>query len=504
MSVQLIQKETRQVIMSAVEKIVGFISPTFGPSANKAIVDKNMWRHVVDDGVQICRDLELSDPAENAVLKLVREVAIKTNDRVGDGTTSSLIILRAIMQEVEKRGLSDGRKISEELKKACTEAVSQLTDKSKKITTQEEIEQVARISFNDDKTAKMIAELLHKVGKEGVIKIETSNAFETESEHTDGLEIPSGYVSPYMITNAQRMEAELNNNPYIVLTSYRVTNLNDLKPILDKMIKEGKRECLILADNVEQQALQFLVTNFQLQTIRAVAVSLPQGVDKLRYLEDIALLTGGNVFTQEKGNILDTAETHMLGRAESISIKQNSTIIKGSKGSKTLIDQEKQAIKNKLKDNLKDSEKDALKMRLALLGNGVAVIKVGAPTENEAKALKYKVEDAVHSTRSAVLGGVVCGAGLALAQVNTSSDILNRALKHPHKQLLENLGIESLNLGINEAYNAVTGETGDYLKVGVIDPVEVLIAGIESAVSIASLLLTSYGLLIEVPEDNKK
>ena len=500
MSVKIIHQDTFKTIMSAVNKLVDFVSPTFGPSANKAIIDKQVYRMVVDDGVQIARDFELDDPAENAVIKVIREVAIKTNDRVGDGTTSSMIILRAIMQEISKQHFRDGRQISEELKKATIEAKDQLLAMMKPISTRQEIERVARIAYDNPSVASLIAELLHKVGKEGVVVVEKSNNIDISSEHTEGLEINSGYLSPYLITDNQRMEAVLDK-PSILLTSYRVTNANDLLPIMDKIIKErNKRDFVLIADNVESDALATLIVNRLQGKFMGIAIAIPQTEDKKQFLEDIALLTGGTVFTEDKGNRLDNAEVSQLGQANKVIVRQNKTTIIGAKGSKTLIDAEKNRIRNALSENPKDSEKQKLEMRLARLNNGIAVIKVGSPTETESKALKYKIEDAVNATKSALNGGIVCGSGIALSQVKTSSEILNKALQQPFRQLRENIGVDNIELKPGEAYNAVTDEKGDYMKVVVIDPVEVLIAGIDSAVSIASMLVTTHGILCEIPD----
>lgn len=497
MKVKIIHKDSFQTIMSAVNKMVDFIAPTYGPAANKAIIDKQIYRMVVDDGVQIARDFELSDEGENAVVKVIREVAIKTNDLVGDGTTSSLIMLRAIMQEVAKLNVRDGRMITEELKRAAEEAKEELLKKAKKISTKAEIEQVARISFDNPKIAAIIAELLFKVGKEGVIEIDQSNTLDTIAEHAEGIEIERGFISPYLINDPVRMMATLER-PYILITNYAITNAHDLLPIMEKVIKEGnKREMVIIADNIESDALATLIQNRLRATFMGVAIQTPSTLDKAQFLEDLAILTGATVFTQEKGNRLDAAEIKHLGRAKKVVVRQNKSVIIGAEGKRSIIEAEKNGIRALLEGNLKENDRQKLQLRLARLNNGVAVIKVGAPTETEAKALKYKVEDAVNATKAALAGGIVCGSGIALSQIHTSSPILNRALQYPFKQLKENIGVDDMDLKPNEAYNAVTREAGPFMKVGVIDPVDVLIAGINSAVSIASMLVTTHGILVE-------
>jgi chaperonin GroEL len=326
----------------------------------------------------------------------------------------------------------------------------------------------------------------------------------TISERVDGLEFNQGYLSPYMITDNQRMEAVFDK-ALILVTSYRLTNANDVIPLMNKMIAAGKRQLLIIADGVEADALATLIVNRVEGKFIAVAVQAPQTENKKQFLEDICLLTGATLFTEDKGNRVDQAEIAQLGKADRAIIRDKKTTIVGGKGNKGAIEKERMRIKTAIENNPKPAEKDALELRLARLINGVAVVKVGAPTEAEAKALKYKVEDAINATRSALSGGVVCGSGIGLLELKTSSPILNKALHYPFKQLKENMGIEDLHLKAGEAYNAVTGEKGPFLKVGVIDPVEVLIAGIESAVSIASMLVTTHGILVEEsPKEDKK
>lgn len=497
--IKIIHKDSFQTIMAAVNKLVDFVAPTFGPSGNKAIIDKNIYKMVVDDGVQIARDFELEDDGENAVLRVIKETAIKTNDRVGDGTTGSMIVLRAIMQEVAKLNVKDGQKISYELKKAAAEAKEQLIAQARTISSREDIERVAQISFDNPKIAGLIADLLHKLGKEGVIEIENSNTLDTITEHSEGLEIRSGSLSPYITMNPERMDMTLNN-PYILLTSYRVTEASDVLPIMEKLIKEkGKREFILIADNVESYALQVLVTNTLQRKFTGIAIAIPQGPDKVQFLEDIALLTGGTVFGEDKGNRLDSAEIDMLGQAEKVVIRPGKTVIYGAKGDAEKIEAEKTKIRSELEKPLRESEKIKYETRLARLGNGVAVIKVGAPTDTETKTLKYKVEDAVNATKSALSGGVVKGAGITLAQISTSSDILNRALRAPMIQIQKNLGWDGEVIMPNATHDPLPLVGED-----VIDPVEVLIAGIESAVSIASLLITTHGILVEERPKEKK
>lgn len=511
--IKVIRKDTFPTILSAVNKMVDTIKPTYGPASNKVIIDKLPYRMVVDDGVQIARDFELADPAENAVVKVVREVAVKTNDRVGDGTTSSLIMLQAILDQVSRKSKYDGRRVELELKKGLQEAREQLKAGAKQIETKEDLKKVAMVSFDDPEVAEMIADTYHKIGKQGVITIDKSPSTKTTVELTDGTKIDTGYISPYMINNPERMECVIEN-PYILITDYRLTENSDLMPLMERMAKENKRGLVIIAENVEQHALATLVINLpqvmnpetrKTGTFPSVAISLPKVDDRTTLLEDLAILTGAKMFTVAKGDKLETATLADLGRADKFICRREESIIVGPKGDKTSIAGAIDALKSAMQAEPIESNRKKLEWRLGMFSNSLAVIKVGATTDNEQKALKYKVEDAVNAVKVAYNGGVVCGSGIALAQIKTSSPILNEALKYPHRQLLENMGLEDNDdqmIG-DTALNVVTGETGSFMEVGVVDPVEVLIAGVESAVSIASVLLTSSGMIVESPKETK-
>lgn len=494
--IRIEQERTFSIIMDAVRNLTKFIAPTFGPRANKVIIDKQLYRMVVDDGVQIARDYEVKDAAENAVVKVIKETAIRTNDRVGDGTTGSLIILHAIMEQIASLGVHDGRKIKNELKQGFEDVKNKLLKIARPIVSRDDIERVARISFDNPEIAKLIADTLHKIGKDGSVILEKGNTMETIVERHDGIEFNQGYVSPYMITDPQRAVAELEK-PYILVTSYRLTNANDVLGVMNALIEKGKRELLLVCESIESDALATIIVNRMQGKFVCVAVQAPQG-NKEQFLQDIATLTGATLFTESKGNRLDQVTVDMLGRAGRALVRQKQTTIVGGKGKKAEIEEAKNNIKALLANNPRESEKQELELRLARFLNGVAVIKVGAPTETEQKELKYKVEDAVNATKAAMRSGVVPGAGRALSSIiSTTSPILNNALKSPSRRLFENMGIETMPMKEGEAYNFVTAEKGDYFKVGVIDPVEVLIAGVESAVSIASVLVTTHGILVE-------
>jgi len=501
--IRIVHDKTFDTIKSAVNKIVSFIKPTFGPAANKVIISKNPYKMVVDDGVQIARDFELSDPAENAIVSIIREAAIKTNDRVGDGTTGALLMLESIINEVSRKSRFDGHKVELELLRGLEEVKSKLIKSAKPIKTKEDLKKVALISFDNEKIATTISDLYFKLGKEGMITIDKSPTMETTTEMSSGIKIPTGYISPYMITNPERMETILEK-PYILMTDYRITENNDIVKIMEKMAAENKRELVVICDNMESSALATAVVNRMQGKFLVVAVVSPNRTNRSTILEDMALMTGGKVFSSAKGDKLENAEVSDLGRAEKFICRRDESIIVGPKGSKMEMSKVVNMIKMAIESESQEGPKQELQARLATFTNSMAVIKVGAPTENERKALKYKVEDAVNATKSAFNHGVVCGSGLALARLKTSSPILNAALKYPAKQLRENMGMDDeIEFEPDEAQNVVTGEVGKFMEVGVIDPVDVLIAQVESAVSIASILLTSTGIIVESQKDKK-
>lgn len=498
--IRLIQRDTFDVIQSAVNKTVDLIKPTYGPSSNKVIISKQLHKLVVDDGVQIARDLELNDPAENAVLTVIRETAIRTNDRVGDGTTSSMIMLQGIINEVAKISNRDTRKIEKELKKGFEEAKKILLGMSKKISTKEELEKVARISFDDPTISKLIADSWFKLGKDGVLTVDRSGTMETFVDITEGVQIDRGYISPYMITNPQRMEAVIEK-PYILLTDYRLTEASDIFPIMEKLALKKITNLVIIAENIEQSALATIIVNKMQGKFNVIAVNAPfSGSERTVFMEDVALMTGAKFFSAGKGDKLEDAEITDLGRADRFMATRDSSVIVGPKSKKGVITEAISNLNSSLAIAKDDKDKKEYTKRLARFNNKIGVIKVGAATENEERALRYKVEDAIHAVHAAFKGGVVPGAGLGLARVKTSSRILNEALKQPHTQLCNNVGIDTqFELKNDEAFNAVTEKKGNFMEVGVMDPVDVLIAGVESAVSISSLLITSKGMIVENP-----
>lgn len=503
MTVRIIQKDTFDVIRSAVNKTVDFIKPTYGPASNKVIISKMTHKMVVDDGVQIARDLELSDPAENAVLGIVRETAIKTNDRVGDGTTGALIMVQAIIEEVAKISHREGRAIEKELKEGFADAKKQLLKSAKQITTKEDLIKVAKVSFDDQKIAETIAGTWFKLGKEGVLTVDRSGTMETFAEIADGIKLDRGFTSPYMVTNPQRMEAVIEK-PYVLITDYRLTEANDVLPIMNLLSAKQITSLVIIAENVETNALATLIVNRMQRKFMTIAINAPGGEDRTNILEDIALMTGAKVFSEKKGDRLETATIADLGRADRFISYQNESVIVGPRGKKDIVKKSITDLQIAIAAEQQPKMKEELKKRMARLSNKIGVIKVGAATDNEVNALKYKVDDSVNATLAAFKGGVVCGGGIALSRIKTSSAILNAALQAPFKQLLDNTGVkQTRELHADEAINVVTGEYGNFEKIGVMDPVDVLIAGIESAVSIASILVTTSGIIVEPPKEIK-
>jgi len=503
--VKIVQKENAfDKILSAVNQTVDLIKPTFGPASNKIVISKLTHAMVVDDGVQAARDLQLEDPVENAIMKVVRETAIKTNDRVGDGTTGALIMLQAIIKQVAKSTHIDGRKIENELKEAFKTCEEQLKAQAKPVTTQEELYKIALVSFDNKEIAKLISEAWFELGTDGVLTVDRSGTMETVTELTKGIKIEHGYISPYMITNPQRMEAVIEK-PHILYTDYRLTEANDVIHVMNKLADQKITNLVIIAENVEGSALATITINKMQGKFNAVAINAPKGDNRTTALEDMALMTGGKVFSEGKGDKLEEVELTDLGRADRFIAKRTESVIIGPRGNKENIQKYIADLLEAKDTESSERDKQSLKERVARFSEKIGVIKVGAPTENEVNALRYKIEDAVNATHAAFKGGVVSGAGLALANLKTESKIFNEALKAPFHQLKVNVNLdEHRELQEGEAINVVTGDIGPWQEIGVMDPVDVLIAQLESAVSIAGLLVTTSGMIVEEPEHLKQ
>lgn len=454
---KIIQDKSFETILSAVDKLVELVKPTYGPAGNKVIIGKGYGVSVLDDGVQIAKDLELEDEAENYVLKLIREVAVKTNQRVGDGTTGSLIMLQAILNEAKTSNLTS-KQIVENLDKGLKEAISQIKDKSKSIDTKEDLEKVARISFDNEEIAKLLADLIYKIGEDGLIDVQSSQSAKIESEIVAGYKLNAGYVSPYMANDGDKCVIE---DAIVLATNKGFYNNQEIVPVMELVAKSGKSNLVIFCKDFSGEALSTAILNKIKGSFRLLAIKTSE-----QDLGDISLLTGAKTVMDRK------IEESDFGKAKKIVSRLDDTVIIDGAGDKTELAQ--------VVEELKKDEANAL--RVANLTNAVAIIKVGAKTESEAKALQFKIEDASNAIKVAYKGGVVAGAGSTLESLETSSDILNRAFKYPRKQLEENVGVLD--------------------TANVIDPTEVVIAGIESAVSIAKLLLTTRGIIYDVKQND--
>lgn len=506
-------KDPFDVIASAVKKAGAAVRPTYGPASNKVIIDKQTHRMVVDDGVQIMRDLEFEDKQENAVLKVVRETAIKTNDRVGDGTTGAVILVDDVIGQIADMPHRDGHAIERELKQGAKEAVEQLKAMARTVKTRDELIKVARVSYDDAAIAEVIADAWHKVGVDGDVTIEESALPETVSDISDGVQLKGrGYISPFMVTNPQRMEAVLEK-PLFLVTDYRLTNSEDVLPLLNVVAQAGRNKVVIISEHIEDAALATLIINLpqvmnphtgKPGVVQSVAVNAPQADNMQVALADIALLLGARFFSMKKGDKLDDIKLDDLGKADRFISNRDKSVIVRPRGDAKVVAKAIVDLKFARDEETDEATKKGIQRRLNMLTNQVAVIKVGAETDNERKAKKYKVEDAVHSVKAAFKSGVVPGGGVALASLETSSPLLNHALKRPQKQLYENSGVAAPVLKKGEAFNVVSGQKGPYMQVGVMDPVDVLVAAVESATSIASLLATVSGMIVEVPPEPRR
>lgn len=452
---KIIQDKAYEVILSTVDKLASLVKPTFGPAGNKVIIGKGPNVSVLDDGVQIAKDLELEDEAENYVLKVIREVAVKTNERVGDGTTGSLIMLQAILKEAFTGQLTP-REIVKDLATGLVEAVEAIKEQSRAIKTKEDLERVARISFDNPEVAKLLADIIFEIGEDGLIDVQASQGASVESEIVQGFKVHQGYVSPYMANESDKCVIE---DAVVLVSDKAFYNNQEIVPIMEKVLASGKTNLVIFCKAFEGEALSTAIINRLKGSFKTLAVEL-QGSQ----LDDIALLTGAtHCLAETKIELTD------LGSAKRIVSRLEDTVIIDGGGDK-----------DKIAETIADLKKNEMNARqVANLTSSVAIIKVGAKTESEAKALLFKIEDASNAIKVAYKGGVVPGAGTTLAGLTTSSDILNKALKYPRNQLEENLGTFEMTQDI-------------------IDPTEVVIAGIESAVSIASLLLTVRGIIHDI------
>jgi len=516
-------EEARKILKNGLDKVANAVKVTLGPKGRNVVLGSGFGSPTItNDGVTIAKDIELEDSIENIGAEIIKEVASKTNDIAGDGTTSAVLLCQAIATEGLKNVAAGANPLAlrKGIIKAKDAVVKALKEMSKPITTKEEKAQVAIISAQDTETGNLIAEVMEEVGKDGVITTEESKTFGLSKEIVKGLQFDRGYISGYMVTNTEKMEASLED-PYILITDKKISSLQEILPLLEKLVKAGKKELVIIAEDVDGDALTTLIVNKIRGIFNALALKAPGFGDKKKeMLQDIATVTGAEVISEEKGMKLENVEVEMLGQARRvISTKENTTIVEG-KGKKEDIDKRIGAIRQEMAAATSDFDKEKLQERLAKLSGGVGVIKVGAATEVEQKAKQHKLEDALHATKCAVEEGIVPGGGVALIRaltafnglqlVNdelTGANILKRAIEEPIRQIAENAGVDGavvvqkVKEGQDDfGFNAATMIYENLIKAGVVDPTKVTRTALENAVSAASMLLTTEVLVAELPK----
>jgi chaperonin GroEL len=520
------EEAARQALLKGVNKLARAVIATLGPKGRNVVIDKKFGSPTVTkDGVTVAKENELEDPYENMGAQMVREVASKTSDAAGDGTTTATVLAEAIYSQGLKFVTAGANPISIQrgISKAVESAIEQLAKISKKVKDKEEIKQVATVSANWDATiGEIIADAMDKVGKDGTITVEEAKSIETTLDVVEGMQFDKGYLSPYFVTNAETMEAKLEE-AYILIYEKKISSLKDLLPLLEKVAKIGK-PLLIISEDVEGEALATLVVNKLRGTINICAVKAPGFGDRRKSMcEDIAVLTGGKFISEDLGIKLENIQLDELGRAKSIVIdKENTTIVEGG-GKSSEIQGRVNQIRRQIEETTSDYDREKLQERLAKLAGGVAVINVGAATESEMKEKKARVEDALHATRAAVEEGIVAGGGVALLRClpvlealklggdeQIGVDIVKRAIEEPLRALAVNAGVEGSIVVQevkkrkgNEGYNVATGEYEDLVKAGVVDPKKVTRTALQNASSIAGLLLTTECLITELPEKEK-
>ena len=514
--------DARAAMVRGVDILADTVKVTLGPKGRNVVLEKSYGSPLItNDGVTIAKEIELEDHFENMGAKLVSEVASKTNDIAGDGTTTATVLTQAIVREGIKNVTAGANPIGirRGIEEAVAAAVAELKEQSKPVSGKEAIAQVAAVSSRSQKVGDYISEAMEKVGNDGVITIEESRGMETELEVVEGMQFDRGYLSQYMVTDNEKMVADLEN-PYILITDKKISNIQDILPLLESILKTN-RPLLIIADDVDGEALPTLVLNKIRGTFNVVAVKAPGFGDRRKaMLEDIAILTGGTVITEDLGLDLKDASIEALGQAARVTVDKDSTVIVEGAGSKEAIANRTSVIKSQIESSSSEFDREKLQERLAKLSGGVAVIKVGAATETELKEMKLRIEDALNATRAAVEEGIVAGGGTALVSVisavealelegdqATGRNIVLRALEEPVRQIAYNAGFEGSiiidRLKHAEAglgFNAATGQWVDMIETGIIDPVKVTRSALQNAASVASLILTTEAVVANQPE----
>ncbi len=529
MSKQIIfNEEARRALKSGVDKLANAVRVTLGPKGRNVVLEKSFGVPVITkDGVTVAKEIDLEDKIENIGAEIIKEAASRTNDNAGDGTTTATILAQAMISEGMKMVAAGANpiEIRTGIEKKVLEITTKLKEMSKQISSKEEIAQVASISANDKEIGSIIAEAMEVVGKDGVITVEEGQHFGVEKEVVEGMQFDKGYVSPYMITNTDKMEAAFEDS-YILITDKKISNVEEIVPLLEKLAQSGKKDLVIIAEDIDGQALATLVVNKLRGTFNTLAIKAPGFGDRRKeMLEDIAVVTGGKVITEELGLKLENVEVSDLGQARKVISTKDDTIIVDGKGEKSAIDNRVAQIRKNIETTDSDFDQEKLKERLAKLTGGVAIIKVGAATETEMKEKKDRIEDALNATKAAVEEGVVLGGGLALAVAgdafkeltekkseSVGSQIVDNAILEPIKQIVENAGKDgSLILyniiahhqkgNTNVGYNAATGKFEDLMEAGIIDPTKVTRSALQNAASAASMFLTTECVIADKPED---
>jgi len=518
-------EDARRALERGVNALADAVRVTLGPKGRNVVLEKKFGPPMItNDGVTIAREIELADPNENMGAQLVKEVATKTNDVAGDGTTTACLLAQAMVREGMKNVAAGANPmiLKRGIEKAVEKTVEELKKFSKPIESKSAIAQVASIAANDETIGYLVSDAMEKVGKDGVITVEESKGITTTLDVVEGTNFDRGYISPYMITDADKMEANLSD-PYILITDRKVSAVADIVPILEKVVQSGK-PLLLVAEDVDGEALATLVVNKLRGTLSCVAVKAPGFGDRRKaMLEDIAILTGGTVITEELGLKLDKTTMDLLGKANKVRVKKDETIIVGGAGNADNITKRVAQIKKQIEDTTSDFDREKLQERLAKLAGGVAVIQVGAATETEMKEKKLRIEDALNATRAAVEEGIVPGGGVAyinsavpLSQLEAVGDektgiqIVRRALEEPIRQIANNAGLEgsvivekTRTAQTGTGFNALSGEFVNMIEAGIVDPAKVARTALQNAASIAAMILTTETLVAEKPEKER-
>ena len=518
----LFDEEARRALGRGVDALANAVKVTLGPKGRNVVLDKKYGAPTItNDGVTIARDIELEDPFENMGAQLVKEVATKTNDIAGDGTTTATLLAQAMIQEGMRNVVAGANPmiVKKGIDMAVKTLVEEIKSKAQKVETKAKIAQVASISSADSEVGELIAEAMEKVGKDGVITVEESKTMDTNLSVVEGMQFDRGYISPYMVTDTDKMEAVMDD-PYVLITDRKISSVADILPVLEQVVKQGK-QIVIIAEDLDGEALATIVVNKLRGTFKALAVKAPGFGDRRKaMLEDIAILTGGTVISEEVGRKLDSVTIEDLGRARQVrSSKEETTIVDGA-GDKTQISARVAQLKKQIAETTSDFDREKLQERLAKLAGGVAVVEIGAATEVEMKDKKYRVEDALNATRAAVEEGIVAGGGTtfidilpALDKLNVEGDvkvgveIVRRAVEAPVRQIAENAGLEGSvvvdsvkKAGDGVGFNALENTYVDMIGAGIVDPAKVTRSALQNAASIAAMVLTTETLVTDKPE----